>query len=210
MRKKAVLRILIYLALGVLLLGAKCPGVPGTEDIEMTLVTEEFIEFTFQARGSINVDSGFEEINVDQLRLDLEEAGIEVSMIDTIRVASVQYGTVDYYEPVTDREIFGASVTVERSDTGASQTLISNYSEAVYPLLGILKPAPINEAGIDFLNDLMADLLVALKDYSASSFEVRGTSAGTSNPQERYTNFDWRLRIYYHVSGRYIVTSVTF
>jgi len=131
-------------------------------------------------------------------------------MIDTLRVSSVQYGCVAYNEPVTDREIFGASVTVERSDTGASQTLISNYSEAVYPLLGILTPAPIDAAGIDFLNELMADILVALKDYTVSSFEIRGTSAGTSNPQSRETDFDWRLRIYYHISGRYIVSSPTF
>ncbi len=210
MRKKAMVRILMYLALGVLLLGAKCPGVPDTEDIEMTLVTEEYIEFTFQARGSLNVDSGTEIIDVDDLRQKLADAGVEVGMVDTIRVSSVQYGTVAYNEPATDREIVGASVTVERSDLGTSAVLISNYSEMVYPLLGILKPAPISQAGIDFLNDLMADLLAALKNYSVSSFEVSGSSAGVSEPQARYTNFDWRLRIYYHVSGRFVVTSPRF
>lgn len=202
MRKQALARIMVFLALGVILLGAKCPGIPETEEVEITLVTEEFIELTFQARGSINVDSGVAILDVDELRRELEDAGVEISRIDTLRVAAVEYGVVAYNEGPQDRQIVNGTVTVERLDTAASAVLIDGLNAMVYPLLGLLVPAPIEPGGIDFLNDLLADVLAALKSGGVSGFEVAGSSSGVSEPQERETNFDWRVRIYYHVSGR--------
>lgn len=207
MRKATLARIVIYMALGTLLLGAKCPGIPSTEEVELTLVTEEFIEFKFEARGSLNVDSGTETIDINDIRQELDDAGVDLSLVDTLRVASVEYGALHPYTDVPDRRIVNATVSVERTDTGASAVLISGLSADVVPLLGILVPAPINAAGIAFLNDLMDDILVALRTGFPTEFEVAGSSSGVSEPTEETTHFDWRVRIYYHISGR-VLTEV--
>jgi hypothetical protein len=209
MRKKDGLRIVTFLALGLLVLGAKCPGVPDTEEVEMTLVTEEYIEFTFQARGDINDDSGTEIIDVNDLRQQLDDAGVSVDRVDTIRVASVLYGVVAYNEAETDRQIVNGSVSIRRGDE-TPVVLIDDFSAMVYPLLGRLVAAPIDPAGIDFLNLLMADLLEALKDHSVATFAVSGSSSGESQPGARETNFDWRVRVNYHVSGRFLVDAPRF
>jgi hypothetical protein len=200
MRKKALARIVVFLALGALLMGAKCPGVPSTEEIAITLVTEEYIEFIFQARGEINVDSGVETIDVADIREDLLDAGVDLSSVEEIRVSAVKYGTVAYNEPATDRLITG-TVTIERLDNATSETLVPLQSQNVYELLGILVPAPIDEDGIDYLNDLMAAVLDAIQTGFPEEFEVRGSFSGTSSPTERETNFDWRVRFYFHISG---------
>ena len=60
MCKKLIARCVITLALAVLLMGAKCPGIPETHEIEVTIVTEDMIEMAFQARGSINYEASAE------------------------------------------------------------------------------------------------------------------------------------------------------
>jgi hypothetical protein len=200
MRKKALARIVVFLALGALLMGAKCPGVPSTEEIPITLVTEEFIEFTFQARGELNVDSGVETIDVNDIRQDLLDAGVDLTLVEEIRVSAVQYGTVVYSEPAQDRVITG-TVSIERLDNSTSETLVPLQSQNVYDLLGVLVPAPIDEDGIDYLNDLLAAVLDAIQTGYPEEFEVRGSFSGTSTPIERETNFDWRVRFYFHISG---------
>jgi len=209
MSKKGLFRILTFIALGLLVLGAKCPGVPDTEEVEMTLVTEEYIEFTFPARGGINVDEGTATIDVADIRQQLEDAGVHVEDVDTIRVASVLYGVVAYNETETDREIVNGVVNVWRgSETPVA--LIDGFSAEVYPLLGRLVPAPIDPAGIDYLNLFMADLLAALQNYTVSSFTISASASGVSEPEARYTNFDWRVRVNYHVSGHFTVDAPRF
>lgn len=203
MRKKTIARIGIFLALAVIVMGAKCPKIPKTHEINITMVTEEFIELTFEARGSMNVDSSTEVIDIDELREDLEDADIEIDLISAIRVSKVEYGTVYYYEGAgnTDREIVDAQVTVKRPDEGTSAVLVSGLNVEVYPLVGLLAPVPVQPGGIAYINDLLADVLVALQSGGPSGFAVYGSSSGTSTPTGRSSNFDWRIRIYYQIAG---------
>ena len=195
------------LATFILLLqgAAECPSFPEMEEVEVTVVVDEFIELNFEARGGINVHSDTHVIDVEELRDQIEEAGFEIDAIDSAHVSAVLYGVTAYYETLTDREIQDAVVIVIREDTQESETLIDEFDAAVYPLLGELVSAPIEEGGIDFVNELLADLLAALQNHSVSTFEVSGSVSGISVPQERETSFDWRLRIYFQVVGRVVV-----
>jgi len=206
MRKTAIIRIGVSLGLAALVMGAKCPKIPETHEVEITLVTEEFVELLFEARGSMNRDSSIEVINVAQLRQDLEDAGIETELIKAMKVSKVEYGTVEYYEDdvdpgATDRSIVNAQVSLTRVDNSTSAVIVDGLSVDVYPLLGILKPVPTETAGIAFINDLLEDILDAIQHGGVSNFVVFGSSSGTSTPTERDSNFDWRVRIYYQIAG---------
>lgn len=203
MRTRILTRLGMLATFILLLQGAaECPSIPEMEDVQITVVADDYIELVFQARGSINAHSDTFVIDVDELREDIEDAGFEIEMVDSAYVSAVLYGVTAYNEEPTDREIQDGVVTVTREDIPQTETLISNFDAAVYPLLGDLVPAPIDESGIEFINGLLGDLLAALKDYSVSSYAVSGSVSGRSVPQERYTNFDWRIRIYFQVVGR--------
>lgn len=210
MYKTIIARCVITLALAVLVMGAKCPGIPDTHKIDVTVVTQSEIEMSFLAEGSINVESSVEIINVGALREEIEDAGIDVENLEDIKVSLVKYGVIDYFEAETDRQIVNGQVTVKRTDGGPSAMLISGLNAMVYPLKGKLVPAPIDKSGIDLINDLLDDVLVALKSGGSSDFEVIGGITGQSEPQARETDFIWRVVIYYQVSGKIPVDSVKF
>ncbi|MBU1701106.1 MAG: hypothetical protein KJ970_02975 [Candidatus Eisenbacteria bacterium] len=208
MRKTILLNLGLLIFLSFMLQGAKCPGIPETEKIEITVVTEQFVELKFLARGDINVHSDIQYIDVDQLRQDIDDLGIEIDKVDTLRVSAVEYGTVAYYEPAQDRAITNGNVTVIRTDTQAQALLVSNFNMSVYPLLGQLAPAPIVAGGIDFINDLLADLLTALQNGTNPTLGVEGIVTGSSEPSGRESNFDWRMRIYFQIPGGFPVDVV--
>lgn len=202
MRSRTILRLAVYAALFVVLQGAQCPQIPELKDVEVTVVTEDYVELEFQARGSINWHSDTETIDIEDLRRELEEADVDVAAVDTIVVSAVLYGVTAYNETVFDRQIVDGTLTITRTDGGGSATLFDDVDVEVYPLLGELVPAPFEPGGVDFINDLLADVLAALKGSGPSSFSVYGDVSGVSEPQARDTSFDWRVRIYYQVMGR--------
>lgn len=191
-----------FLVLVALVPGAKCPSIPEMQDIEVTVVVENCIELTFEARGSINTHSDTDTIDVLGLRDDLVEAGFDIAMIDSAWVTRVLYGVVAYNETPTDREIVEGEVSITREDDGTSQVLFNGLNVEVYPLLGLLVPAPVEPGGVDFVNDLLADVIWAVKNEVAGQFLVAGDASGDSEPQGRYTDFDWRVRIYFQIAGR--------
>ncbi len=204
MSRTAFIKLGFFFVLGLVVMGAKCPSVPSTEEVPVVVIANKHIDFHFEARGIINYHDDTQTIDVEELRQDLDDAGISVENINSILVESVTYGTVAYNEPATDRAIVNGNMTAMRLDTAASQTIFSNASSDVYPLLGLLIPAPIETGGITFINTMLADLLAALKDGSGvTSFSLQGSVDGTSTPTERDTNFDWRVRITYQISATY-------
>ena len=210
MYKRLIARCVITLALAVLLMGAKCPGIPETHDIELTVVTEDIIEMSFLARGSINYEASAEIIDVGDLREQIDDAGIDLEDLEDISVSLIEYGVTAYNEPATDRQIVDADVTVKRTDGGPSSVLINDLDAMVYPLLGKLEPAPLDKAGVDFINDLLDDVLAALKAGDSQDFQVIGAVEGVSEPTGRTTNFDWRVVIHYQITGKIKVESVKF
>jgi hypothetical protein len=202
MRFTTLGKVALYAALFVLLQGAKCPSIPEMKTVEMTLVSQQSVDLPFEARGSFNTASGAEMIDIEELRQDLLDADVEISQVDTIVVSAIEIGVTAYNEPATDRRITGGTVTLTRTDLGTSQVICTNVDLQVYPLLGKLEPAPVDPAGIAFANALLADVLHALKYGGPSEFEVSATASGVSEPVDRETNFDWRVRVYYEVMGR--------
>lgn len=203
-------RLLVLLLILLPLVGAKCPGIPETKDMTITIVTEEQMELLFVAEGSVNVDSDVETINTEDIRNDLLDAGLsqeDIEAIETVTVEAVEFGTVIYNEPETDREIVDIDVTVWQVGAEAdSAVLVTDFSQEVYPLVGLLVPAPIDPAGIDWINDLLEDVLEAVKDESGSSnFSVMGRASGRSEPQGRPTDFTWRLVISYQIPSGFPV-----
>jgi hypothetical protein len=202
MRTRTLARLGIYLALFVLLQGAKCPSIPDTKTMKVTAVVQDYIEFAFQAQGSLNYHSGDETIDIEALRQDLEDAGIEMADVDTVLVSQVLYGVTEYREEETDREIVDGTVTLSRTDESTSATIIDNVDQAVYPLLGELVPAPLAPGATEYINDLLADVLQALKYGGPSEFVVSADASGISEPLGRYTDFEWRVRIYFQAMGK--------
>jgi hypothetical protein len=200
----------LFVALLVLLQGAKCPNVPELNDINITVVNEEYIEFEFQARGEINAHSDIETIDVDDLRDELIDMDVEIDSLRAVVVSSMLYGVTAYNEPETDREIVNGECTVMRLDDSSSAVIFTGASEEVYPLLGDLITPPLQPGGIDFLQDLFDDVLVALKSGGPSEFQVQGEVSGNSIPSGRETNFDWRVRLYFQVSAPYETETIEF
>jgi hypothetical protein len=203
MPKLPLLKVGFFVLLGLVMLGAKCPTIPTIEEVDVVIVLEDYIEFFFHSDGSINAHSDVETINIDDLRDDLDDAGISVADVDTITVKSVLYGVTAYNEGPTDRQIVNGDCTVTRLDDNSSRVIFDGATSMVYPLLNLLEPAPIEAGGIDFINDLMIDVLAVLKgeSTSVSEFEVQASVSGNSIPADRYTDFNWRVRIYYQISG---------
>lgn len=199
--RKSLCRLAFFAVLFIVLQGAQCPQVPDMTDTEVTVVADDYVELVFLARGSINTHSDNDTINIAELRDEIEDAGIDLGAIDSAWVTRVLYGVIAYNEGPHDRAIANGRVVVNREDTAQSATLFDNVNVDVYPLLGTLEPAPIESGGIEFLNDLLADVLTALKDYTVDEFIISAESSGDSNPQDRDTNFDWRVRIYYQIVG---------
>ena len=93
MSKIALFKLGFFLVLGLVVMGAKCPSVPTTEEVPVVIVTSNYIEFHFQARGIINYHDDTQEIDVEDIRQDLDDAGIDVQNINSIKVESITYGT---------------------------------------------------------------------------------------------------------------------
>jgi hypothetical protein len=203
-RKAVLLRLAMFCGMLLVLQGAKCPQIPEMETVEVTAVAEEYVEMEFVAEGSINYHQDEVTIDVLELLSDLEEADIEVDQIDTVLVHAILYGVTvcDECEQYTDRRIVDGHLEVTRKDTQESAVIFDNVDVDVCPLIGELVPAPIEPGAADFINELLADVLVALKTGSPSTFELEADVSGLSEPQERDTNFDWRVRIVYQVKGR--------
>ena len=207
-RGHALCTLAFLIGLVALLPGAKCPAIPEMEDVEVTIVADDVIELVFEARGDINTHSSEEMIDVADLREDLLDAGFDLTMIDSAWVTDVLYGVVAYNEEVTDREIQNGTVTVtwEQGMLSDSQALFDDVDVEVYPLLGVLAPAPFEPGAIEFLNDLLADVLDDLRAPDlATEFLVYADSEGDSEPQGRDTDFDWRIRIHFQIVGRVVV-----
>ena len=201
MRKIDLCRLILFVAPLLVLQGAKCPEIPEMQDVTVTAVDDEFVQLDFEARGTINTESGTVTIDIAELLEDLEDNDIDPDMIDTVVVHSILYGVTAYNETVTDRRIVNGDLTVTREDTHESAVIFDNLTVDVFPLLSEFVAAPITPTGVEYLNRLMADVLIALRTGSPSEFLVTGLVSGVSEPTERETNFDWAVRIYYQVMG---------
>ncbi|MFH1143793.1 MAG: hypothetical protein V1774_04545 [Candidatus Eisenbacteria bacterium] len=205
MRKHVFIRLAALAVMLLVLQGAKCPQIPEMKTIELTAVSEQYVEFTFEARGTLNAlnDEATAEISIDDLREDLEDADVDIEMVDTVLVHKILYGVTAYSEADTTRTIANGTLVVVREDTDEAATIFDDADEEVYSLLGELVAPPFTPEGIDFLNELMLDMLAAIKNPSFhGSFILTGTVTGQSLPLDRETNFDWRVRLYYQVAGR--------
>jgi hypothetical protein len=129
MYKTFIARCVITLALAVLLMGAKCPGVPETNEIELTVVTQTNTTIDFLARGSLNYERSTEVVNIDELRRDIEDAEIDVDDLESIKVSMIEYGIAAYGEPVNDRAIQDAVITVRQAGGGDAKVLIQDLDE---------------------------------------------------------------------------------
>ncbi len=202
MRKASLWRLVFFAAALVLLQGAQCPQIPELQDVELTIIAEDYIELTFIADGTINVHSGAETIDIEDLRQKIDDAGVDIEDVDSLWVSQVLYGVTAYNEGVDDRWIEHGTVTISRTDEGTSAVVLNDFSAEVYPLLGQLVAAPFEPGAITYTNDLLADVLAALKSGATQDFVVTGEASGESVPTGRPTDFVWRVRVYFQIAGR--------
>jgi len=190
------------LLLSLVFTGTKCPGVPETDNVMLSIPVEGQLRLDFEARGSINDKSGSETITTQELLDDLEELEIDISDLDTLRVSRITFCVTRIDPSETDeRTMTDVDVTVSRDNPPESRFLIMDFEAVVKDFLNVETDAPITPDGVAYINELLAEMLEALRNNNQKTITVTGAASGVSEPTEHETNFDWKVVIYYYVVG---------
>jgi len=209
MRKNALLS-LLALVLTALTVQGGCVIIPEVNSKIVELVASGVACDTLEAIGVINNHDDTDVIDLSDLDIPqiLDDAGINVSDVDSIAVFGITYMTTQP-DPNPAREIVNGQVTVQRgmlsgstfTPTSAEVPVIVNFNEIVNSVTAD-KTAPVSAAGVQLLNDLLTDLLAEAKgqgpiDDSAIQYHVTGQSL----PQDVPTNFKWRICVKVNIKG---------
>lgn len=208
MRRNALLS-LLALVLAALTVQGGCVIIPEVETKTVELVARGTACDTLVAFGSLNYESKTDLAAVLDIPQILDDAGIDVSDVDSIAVFGVTYKTTKL-DPDNTREIQNGNVYVTRgtlvgstfTPTTAEVTVISNFNQVVNDATTD-QTAPVTAAGIQMLNQLLQDLLDEAKGLpvvvtdSAIRYRVDGTSA----PTPATTDFEWRICVKVNIKG---------
>jgi hypothetical protein len=205
MRTMKVLKSLAVLLVAFLAMGSHCPLVPEVEERTVELAVAGATSVQFHAQGEINVIDETESVDVtgdlDVLAI-VEDAGIDVSEVEEIKVSGVSYRVVKK-DPSVDRQINGGTVTIARAagPTTPTTPLITNFNEGVN-FVESYKTAPVDPAGITLINGLLADLLAEAKGGPAATNTVLTYRIqGNSIPSDETTDFIWEVKLHVSMVG---------
>lgn len=130
---------------------------------------------------------------IDQILADNDYVRTDIAKLT---VEGGAYGVVSLPDGA-DWEITG-SVNVRRVDLGGSPVGLINYaSEDLRPLIGMEKPASLNAAGVNLLNDAVEDYL------NGSDPVLEFISMGTVDPAPSEQNriiFEWKAWVLFAVT----------
>lgn len=211
MRRNALLS-LLALVLAALTVQGGCVIIPEVNSKIVEMVASGTACDTLDAIGVINNHndtSTFDiraEIDIAQV---LEDAGIDVSEVDSIAVFGVTYKTTQP-DPDDTRAIVDGQVTVERgtlvgstfTPTQGPVVVIADFDQIVNDATTDMT-APVSAAGIALLNGLLQDLLDEVKGSGfVTDSAIRYTVTGISNPQNVATNFKWRICVKVNIKGK--------
>ncbi len=191
------------IALGGLSLGSGCPTIPSLKDrvVELAVnLSTTLPPFHGDGPGAhfTSTDPAFDFNNVDLSAL-LSGTDVDLSDVTGIKLAKVSYAvTTGAGIPLT---ITNGQVTVHRG-TAADVVLIQNFTQDVTNPTGFVM-APLQPAGVDVLNQVLADLLASAKAGTplANPLLKYTVSGDASNATAAY-HFQWTLKLEVSVSGK--------
>lgn len=127
-----------------------------------------------------------------EIRDILDDAGYSVDDIIDAFLMGGHYGTVNF-DQQHDWTVSGA-IQVQRSDISGPVVTIINYaSQSVQAALNQKIPAPLEQAGVDVINDALTAFLAG-ESPVLTFYVVNGSIAPTPSPSDRMI-FDWKAWI---------------
>jgi hypothetical protein len=194
--------IVLALLLGAQFVLSGCITIPTMADRVVELVTTTSVADTLHASGSTNYilnDSGIFDVNSLGIAGILDDAGIDVSDVTGISLASVSYQVVTA-DVVASRNIAG---TVKVSCAGGPIVDLVNPFNANAGAVTAPIPASLSAAGVTQINNLLAALLTAVKSGTGTvpNGNIIYTVNGTSTPSNQATDFYYVLKLTLNVQG---------
>jgi len=204
---------LLALGLTALTVQGGCVIIPEVKTKIVELVASGTACDTLDTTGDLNMHDDFDVADLSNLDIQqiLEDAGIDVSDVDSVAVFGITYKTTQP-DSRSDREIVNGNVTVTRGSynsgtqvftpsTGAVD-VITNFNVLVNSVTTD-QTAPVSAGGIALLNQILNDLLNEAKGLGpASNTAIQYHVTGVSNPQGIATDFKWRICVKINIKGK--------
>ena len=193
-------------ALALVMLTAQgCLLIPEIEKRVVELAVGGSATQEFVASGELNVHDQRDTVDlatVIDLPQLLDDAGIDISDVEDIKLAGVFY-RVTQQDPTPNREIQGGIVTIQRGLGGTGTLLVDNFNVAVNdPANASFQPGNLASPGVDVVNQLLTDMLTAVKAGLPLPNSILITHVnGASSPANVATNFKYELRMDLSIIG---------
>jgi hypothetical protein len=179
-----------------LTLGAGCPLIPDVKDKAVQLAVGGSVTVPFEARGTINTLDETKTIDVAgsiDLAQILDDAGVDVEDVDSVKVAGVSY-RVTQPDPTPTKMIENATITIGRGVT-ADTPLVTSFEQHVNSATSFTA-APLDPAGVNLLNGVLAEILANVKNNASMPISVTYHLVGDVTPgAPSDTDFDWELKM---------------
>jgi hypothetical protein len=199
MRKIHILAGLALALAGLVLSG--CITTPEIADRIVELVTTTSVSDTLHASGSTNsiIDSGGVDVNDIDVPSILSNAGIDVSNVTGISLASIEYAVIQA-DPTAGRHLDG-SIQVAVAG-GAATDLVNPFGAAADAVTGF-HAVSLHAGAVAQINNLLAQLLANVKNNAGpvANGHIDYTVSGTSTPTNTNTDFVYVLRLTLNVQG---------
>lgn len=193
-------------ALALVMLTAQgCLLIPEIEKRVVELAVGGSATQEFVASGELNVHDQRDTVDlatVIDLPQLLDDAGIDISDVEDIKLAGVFY-RVTQQDPTANREIQNGTVTIQRGLGGTETSLVSNFNVAVNdPANATFQPGNLASPGVALVNQLLTDMLTAVKAGLPLPNSILITHVnGASSPANVETNFKYELRMDLSIVG---------
>jgi hypothetical protein len=141
-----------------------------------------------------------------EVRKILEDNGYSLSDIKDAKLVGAAYGVTSFAQ-AHDWLITGA-ITVARQDVASGSPSIVDYSsQSVAGALGKKIPASLNNAGVDLINQALADFLAGADPVLVFTIENGSVGPTPPTPQDPIV-FEWRAWITFHLVVDQLVENV--
>lgn len=181
---KRTMRIAIVIACVAALSGAGC-NIMEDKVLEIVVTGETSADFSQNETSASWTKAAFVDV-ADELRQILEDNGYSTEDLVSAHVTSVSYGATSF-DQAHDWQISGA-ITVEY---GAGAEPIVNYTaQSVQAALGRKISAPLEQGGVDLINQALADFIAGANPILTLTIENGATTPVPSGADPMV--FDWR------------------
>ena len=193
-----VTHIVAVAALGVFLMGTQCPSIPKIETRLIDLSLYATVIQQFDSLGEINEhhDDGTLDLNeeVDFAQV-LDDADLDIEDVKQARLGGISVIRCLPFNDVPDREITGATITIQRG-SGPVVTVVSGFSMVVNEVTDWETVVPDDEATADLINEMLEDIIVALRNGTVPpDMVVTWSVDGFSEPGDVETDFSWKVKL---------------